>query len=895
MKPISWHSKDCEWVLSKLDVNPAKGLSSNEVLKREKIYRKNELAKKPLRPLYKVFFGQFASPLIYLLLLAAIAAFFLGEATDAFVILFVVVLNSIIGAFQEGRAERSLAALKKLTQVFVNVLRNGSEKKIPGSDLVPGDIILLHPGDSIPADSRILDSFSFETSEASLTGESLPVSKSNEVLPEKAFLSDRYNMIYAGTFVTSGRAKVVVVGTGINTEIGKISKLSESTKILHTPLEKRITEFSRYLIILAVALFIIIIFVGHLRDIPLMEIVMIAISQMVSMVPEGLPVAVTIALAVGVQRMAEKKTIVRKLSAVETLGSTTVICSDKTGTLTKNEMTVTNIKLADGRKFSIRGVGYLPEGDILEGDNIINPDPDDDLGLLIKISILCNDSNLTFVDNAWKALGDPTEGALIVMGKKGGFLKSKLDKENPRIAEIPFNSTNKIMVTEHQDLKGQKFLAIKGAMEVVVTMCSHYLDMGEIKSLDKEYADKILQWGNEMAYRALRVLALAYIPDEGLKSDNVFDLKNKGIFLGLIGQMDPPRQEAAEAIEKCKGAGIRPVMITGDHKITGLEIARSLGLAGANDIAIDGEELEGLSPEEIRKKFKHVSVFARVRPSQKLKIVEAFQRNHEVVAVTGDGVNDAPALTKADVGVAMGITGTEVAKEASKIVITDDNFSTIVAAVAEGRLVYQNIKKVILLLFSTGVGEVMVILLGIIAGFPAPFAAVQILWNNLVTEGVITVNLIMDPMEGNELKRPPISPKEPLVTRFMFKRLILMSSTITLVTLSWFILRIKTGIPLNQARTETFTLLAICEWFNVLNCRSETQSAFSLNIFKNKWLIGGLVVGNLLHVAVIYWRPLGTLFHTVPLDLKIVPILALLGIPVLLVEELRKFLARKVS
>ncbi len=893
MESISWHAKECEWVLTHLGVDQNLGLTFDEVSKREKIFGKNELIQKPLRPLYKVFLGQFASPLIYLLIIAAIAAALLGEVKDSIVIIFVVLLNSIIGTIQEGRAERSLAALKKITSVLASVLRDGKMIKIPSTDLVPGDIILLAAGDSIPADSRLIDSFSFEISEAALTGESLPVPKTKKVLATNTFIADRYNMVYAGTFVTSGRAKAVVVATGLETEIGQISKLAESAEILATPLEKRIAIFSRYLIVAAVFLLIIILFAGWVDKIPWVEIILIGISQVVSMVPEGLPVAMTVALAVGVQRMAAKKTIVRKLSAVETLGSTTVICSDKTGTLTKNEMTVTKIKLGSGRNFSIEGVGYFPEGSILEKGEKIFPDENDDLGILIKMAVLCNDSDLTFQDGTWKAIGDPTEAALIVMGKKSGFLKSKLEKENPRVAEIPFNSINKIMVTEHLSQDGKKFMALKGALEVILPLCSHFSDQGEKKHLDEERIKKIHLWGNQLAHEALRVLAMAYIPGKALGSDNIDNLKNKAVFLGLIGQIDPPREEVAEAIKNCKSAGIRPIMITGDHKITGLEIAKTIGLAKKDDIAMDGEELEKLSPEEIRKKLKHVSVFARVHPSQKLKIVEAFQKNHEVVAVTGDGVNDAPALTKADVGVAMGITGTEVAKEASKIIITDDNFSTIVSAIAQGRLVYQNIKKTILLFFSTSAAEVVVLLGALFMGFPPPFAAVQILWNNLVTEGLITVNLIMDPMEGDELKRPPTPPNEPLVTRMMFKRIILMTTTISIVTLGWFIYRLKTGISFAQARTETFTLLAICEWYNVLNCRSELKTAFSLSIFKNKWLIFGLITGALLQGAVVYWKPLSTLFYTVPLDLVEIPMLGLVALPVLLVEELRKLIARK--
>ncbi len=889
MEPIHWHNRDCEWVLKNLETDSNKGLSESEVFKRQNLYGKNEISQKPIRPLYLVFFNQFASPLIYLLLFAALAAFLLGEGKDSIVIFIVVLLNSIIGTFQEGRAERSLAALKKLTQVFTKVIRDGNEKIFPSTELVPGDIILLYSGDYIPADSRIIESYSFEVSEAALTGESLPINKSSEKIPEKTILADRTNMIYAGTFTNSGRAKAVVVKTGLETEIGQIAKLAESTKEAPTPLEKRISEFSKFLLKCAFVLFILIMGIGLLNKVPMVEIILVAISQVVSMVPEGLPVAMTVALAVGVQRMAKKKTIVRKLSAVETLGSTTVICSDKTGTLTKNEMTVTRATLANGEKFNVTGVGYGPEGYIQKDAKKIIPQNQDDLYQLLKVAILCNDCHLELKENLWTVVGDPTEAALITLASKGGIFKNILDKENPRIAEIPFSPLSKAMVTEHQNGGGRKFLAIKGALESILPMCSKILDKGAI--LDLKDREKIKIWANEMASSALRVLAFAYIPDESIKSDDISTIKN-AIFLGIIGQMDPPRMEVAAAIKKCKKAGIRPIMITGDHKLTGLEIAKSIGMAEKDDVALDGEELENLPKEEMEKKLGHVSVFARIHPSQKLKIVEALQKNHQVVAMTGDGVNDAPALTKADVGVAMGISGTEVAKEASKIVITDDNFSTIVSAVEEGRLVYQNIKKVILLLFPTSLAEILVLFLGLLLGFPPLFAAVQILWNNLVTEGIITISLIMDPLQGDELKKPPISPHEPLVTKPMLKRIILIATTISAVAFGWFFFRIKSGISFEEARTETFCLLVICEWFNLVNCRSDRVSGLNLDIFKNKWIIISLLVGNILQVAVIYWRPLGDLFYTVPMDLGLIPLLGLVGSLVFWVEELRKYWVR---
>ncbi len=894
----SWHAYETSYLLNKLNSRPNHGLSKEEITERLIRFGTNSLIEIKPSSFVSMALRQFLSPLIYLLLAAAGIAFIVGETRDSLVIIGVVLLNAIMGAIQEGRAERSLESLRKLSSLKARVVRGGMEEVVQATQIVPGDILILSAGDAIASDSRLIETVAFTVAEAPLTGESVPVVKSISILPLDTPLMDRINMVYAGTHVTSGRARAVVVETGSGNEIGKIAALAQSTEQPKTQLEIRIDDFGKKLIYLALGVSLFVLSIGLIRGISFSEIFMLAMSQMVSLVPEGLPVAVTIALAVGVQRMAKRGSIVRRLSAVETLGSTTVICSDKTGTLTKNEMTVTAIFLTDGqRKIEVTGVGYLPEGKFIEKEGaILNPVADFALKRLFEVAVLCNDSELLeseSQDFQWRILGDPTEAALLTLAMKGGRDFKVLREKYPREAELPFDSVFKMMATQHETLHGN-YVFIKGAPDVMLDFCVSYDQKGKEEPLDKEMRAQVLKTAKEMAERALRVLALGYVKGGAIDTSKGFNFfKGKITLVGLVGEWDPPRGEVAESVKQCKRAGIRPVMVTGDHKATGIAIAKTLGISFQGDVAIEGKELDELSDEDLLKKLTEVSVFARVHPAQKLRIVKAYQQQGDIVAMTGDGVNDAPALMKANVGVAMGITGTEVAKEASKIIITDDNFATLVTAVTEGRLVYQNIKKTILFLFSTSMAEVIVLSLSLLMGLPAPFTAVQILWNNLVTEGIITLNLIMEPLEGNEMKRAPIPSDEHLFTKVMKIRIGLMTPTIALITLGWFIYRIKTEVPFTLVRSEVFTLLVVCEWFNVLNCRSETQSVFRFRIFKNRWLLGGLVLGSLLHIAVIYWPPLNKLFHTVPIALEQVFQIGILGSGVLWMDELRKiFTAR---
>jgi len=895
--PTPWHSLPADEVLVRLKVNLAEGLAQDEAARRLAEHGPNALPETKHRPLWRVFARQFASPLIYILFVAAVIAFAMGHRSDAAVILVVVLVNAVIGTFQEGRAERSMEALQRLSALKVRVVRGGREEIIEAHGLVPGDLVLLAAGDAVGADARLLEAAALEAAEAALTGESLPVAKQPDPLPEDAPLADRHNMVYSGTHIAAGRGKVVVVATGLATEVGKIAKLTTSAADPKTPLELRIQQFGHYLVGAAIAIFIIVVAFGLLRGMPFLEILMVAISQMVSMVPEGLPVAMTIALAVGMQRMAKRGAIVRRLAAVETLGATKVICSDKTGTLTKNEMTVTALWLPDGRAIQVSGAGYEPVGKLTLNGAELTPGRDPGVRPLLEAVALCNDAQLVppdDTDRRWRALGDPTEAALITLTAKGCLPPEVLRRAWPRQAEIPFDSGPKMMATQHGNTHQPSRVFIKGAPEAVLELCSRARAGSETRPLDDGLRQQALAAAEGLAGQALRCLAVAEA--EGAELDEAAgfaQFKGRTTFLGLIGQMDPPRDEVKAAVAECRAAGIRPVMVTGDHKVTGLAIARTLGIARDGDLAVDGNELEKMPEPDLSANLDRISVFARVHPAQKLRIVAAFQAQQRVVAMTGDGVNDAPALATADVGVAMGITGTEVAKGAAKIVITDDNFATIVNAVEEGRLVYRNLKKVILFLFATSIDEVIVLLLALFCGYPLPLSAVQILWVNIVTEGVLTVNLVLEGPEGDEMRRPPIPAAEPLVDRTMWQRMLVMVTASVTAIFGFFVWRLSTGVPFELVRTETFTVLVVCQWFNVLNCRSERSSALSWSIFKNWWLLGGILLGNVLQLLVIYTEPMNRIFHTVPISLPDFFLIGAVASLVLWAEEARKFFARR--
>lgn len=890
-----WHALAPAEVVKRAGSDALLGLPCEEASRRLAADGPNTLPETRRRPLWLIFARQFLSPLIYILFIAAGIAIAVGRHDDAIVILVVVFLNAVIGAFQEGRAERSMEALRRLSALRVRVIRGGREDLIEARDLVPGDLLLLAAGDAVAADARLLDAAVFEAAEAALTGESLPVTKHADLLPSETSLPDRRNMIFSGTHIAAGRGRALVVATGTDTEVGKIAELTASAEEPKTPLELRLAQFGRALVAVSVVLLAAVIGVGFLRGLPLADVLMVSISQMVSLVPEGLPVAMTVALAVGMQRMAAKGAIVRRLSAVETLGSTTVICSDKTGTLTRNEMTVTALWLPDGRTLEVTGVGYAPEGAVREGASGLT-DADQGLRALLEAGALCNDAQLVPPepsDSRWRPLGDPTEAALLTVALKGCVDFEALRRALPRQGEIPFDSSAKMMATLHgHALHGR--VCLKGAPEPLLHLCSHMRRGDEIVPLDDGTRTALDAVCVGFASRALRLLAVAEIADSRLDPEVGFEqFAGRAVLLGVVGQMDPPREEAHAAVAECRAAGIRPIMVTGDHKVTGLAVAKALGIAREGDRAVDGAELERMPEQDLRNDLKQISVFARVHPAQKLRIVEALQSQGEIVAMTGDGVNDAPALARADVGVAMGITGTEVAKGAAKIVVTDDNFATMVHAVEQGRLVFRNLQKVLLFLLATSLDEIALLLGALVLGLPMPLAATQILWINLVTEGVVTVTLIMEGLEGDEMRRRPTVAGTSLFTPIMRWRLALMAGVSAVLGLCFFAWRISAGLPFELVRTETFTLVAVCQWFNVLNCRSEIATALSPRLFRNVWLVGGLLLANLLHFGVIYTAPLARVFHTAPIPPGDFFLIGAIASTVLWVEEARKWIARR--
>ncbi len=888
----SWHALPAQQVLSRLGVDERSGLGAGPLRDRRREHGPNRLPQAPPRSLVAIVLGQFRSPLIYLLLLAAVLALVFGELRDAGVILGVVVLNALVGALQEGRAERSLRALQAQVSEHARVRREGRETRIDAADLVPGDIVLLEAGDAVAADMRLLQATVLRVAEAPLTGESEPVAKQVDAVLADAALAERASMVFAGTQVTEGHALAVVVATGAATELGRIARLAGDARPPPTPIERRIAHLGRVIMVVAAGMFVLVFAVGWVRGLALSHIVMLAISQLVGMIPEGLPVAVTVALAVGVRRMARQRAVIRRLTAVETLGATRLICTDKTGTLTRNEMSVVAVQPARGGEIAVHGVGYAPDGELCRDGQVLRVGADAALDALLEAVALCNDARLlapTDGHGGWRALGDPTEAALLALARRGGIDVDALRERWPRRAEWPFDPARRLMATAHGD-GGEHRILLKGAPEMILPLCG---ESGG-RPLDDAARKNIEQAQARMADRALRVLAVAQVMAPALgESPASASWRGRAQWLGLVGQIDPPRPEAAAAIAACRSAGIRTVMVTGDHARTGLAIARELGMADGGGVVMEGSELAALDVDALRERLPQVAVFARVEPAQKLRIVEASQRRGEVVTMTGDGVNDAPALRQADVGVAMGRSGTAVAREAASMVITDDNFATIVGAVRQGRVVYRNIRKAIMLLFAGSMAEVAVLLLAMLAGFPPPFAAVQILWNNLVTEGVITVNLIMEPAEGDEMHEPPVARDAPLLDRVLLERVALLALTMAAVSLGWFVVRLGSGLPLVQAQTETFTLLAICEWFAVLGARSARQSAFRLGLQRNPWLLGGLLAGVVLQTAVVAIPALNELFHTVPFGLHVLVAMVLVASSVLWVDEAFKAVRRR--
>lgn len=887
-----------------LGTDAERGLTRGEVERRRNEFGLNELPDAPPRSLVKLFLAQFTSVIVWVLVGAAIISGLLEDWVDATAILAIVLLNGLLGFVQEFRAERSLAALRKMSVSMARVTRDGMLQSIPARELVSGDVILLEAGDRIPADVRLIYATSFQVQEASLTGESTPVQKHAEALePGEVPLADRANMAFMGTIAVSGKARALVAATGLRTELGRIATLihaAAEAERTETPLQRRLEQFGYTLIWLALAVVGVVFVLGYLRGEPLMVMFLTSVSLAVAAVPEGLPAVVTITLAQGVTRMAKRHALIRKLPAVETLGSATVICSDKTGTLTKNEMTVTRLCL-DGRMFDVTGEGYYPVGTIREMSDLKRETAVPDLapqppGLchFLTAAVLCNGATMRQDDGAWKVIGDPTEGALLVAAAKIACTVDVLEPTHRFLGEVPFDPERKRMTIVRQTPEGVMAF-VKGAPDMLLQLCTSHMTLdGVIRPLTEDLRQVILRANGGFAHGALRVLAVAQrsldrVPDAYRSGELERDL----VFLGLAAMKDPLRPEAKAAVRLCDEAGIRTVMITGDHKDTAAAIAAELGLMKDGGRAIDGIELNRLSDEDLATTVEQVAVYARVSAEHKLRIVQAWKRQGAIVAMTGDGVNDAPAIKAADIGVAMGLSGTDVTKEAADMVITDDNFASIAAAVEEGRGVLDNIRKTIHFLLSCNASEVLVMLFAALLGIPIPLLPIQILWMNLVTDGIPALALAVDPKAPDLMKRPPRRPEARLLDG---GRLLaiggegLMLGLIALGAFSYSLYGLHQ--ELDQARTVAFTVMVVAQLVHVFNCRSERLSLFQLGIGTNPALVWAVLLSLAVQVAVLTVPAAAAIFKVVPLPAEDWWLVGIAGVLTLGLIELRKLAGR---
>ncbi|MBN2983479.1 calcium-translocating P-type ATPase, SERCA-type [Cohnella algarum] len=888
----AWHQMNETELALALGTDLKGGLSPDEAASRLKSQGLNELEERKGESPIKLFLNQFKDFMVLVLAGATIVSGLLGEMLDALTIIAIIILNGVLGFFQEFRAERSLRALKELAAPNAKVIRGGSLHVVPARELVPGDLVLLEGGDRVPADIRLIESNQCAIEEAALTGESVPVAKEAAAIAAAELpLGDRKNCGFLGTMVTKGTAKGIVTLTGMDTEMGKIAGLIQQTEEAETPLQHRLEQLGKILIVVALALTVVVVVAGVLHGQPLYGMFLAGVSLAVAAIPEGLPAIVTIALALGVQRMIKRRAIVRKLPSVETLGCASVICSDKTGTLTQNKMTVTRLWLG-GRHLDVSGEGYEPAGQFFENGKPVELKGDVELRRLAQVAALCNNAELTMEERSedakrkkpaketnaaaagsgeWTVKGDPTEGALLVLAAKSGNSRSSLEALYPRVKEFPFDADRKRMsvLVSHQ---GGQLLCTKGAPDLLIERCAYVLWNGNVVPFTGTLRQKVLQANEAMAQDALRVLGFAFRevrPNDPCEGE---DQAERGlVFIGLAGMIDPPRREVPEAILKCRQAGIRTVMITGDHRTTAEAIAREIGILPRDGRTMSGAELAGLSDEELEKQVDNVYVFARVSPEHKLRIVQALQRRGHVVAMTGDGVNDAPAVKAADIGIAMGIAGTDVTKEASALVLADDNFASIVSAVEEGRGIYENIRKFIRYLLASNVGEILTMFLAMMAGLPLPLVPIQILWVNLVTDGLPAMALGVDQAEGDLMRQKPRAAKENIFARRLGWKIISRGVLIGVCTLGAFVLALGDGAgdpeKLTHAQTVAFATLVMAQLIHVFDCRS-SRSIFHRRLFENKFLVLAVVSSLALMFPVLYVEQLQPIFKTVPLSLR---------------------------
>lgn len=884
MDDKNWVNMSGEETLQHYNIDQNTGLSLDEIKQRQQQFGVNELTEmKRVSPL-TLFVNQFKDFMILVLFIAVVISGLLGEYVDAITIMAIIVINGILGFVQEFRAEKSLYALKQLAAPTAQVVRAGKTQHVPTRELVPGDIVLLQSGDRIPADIRLLEVHSFYVEEAALTGESAPVAKHINAIKDEAIpLGDQRNLCFKGTAVTQGRARGVVIRTGMSTEMGKIADLLQKTEVMETPLQKRLDHLGRLLIVIALALTLLVVVAGIWHGQPVYLMFLAGVTLAVAAIPEGLPAIVTIALALGVQRMIKRKAIVRKLPSVETLGCASVICSDKTGTLTQNKMTVTDI-WTGGKWLTVTGNGYDPHGDILHGGRRVQLRGEQALRRCLQISVLCNNAELyhdktvrkvkkkSEAHEEWKITGDPTEGALLTLGAKVGMTAHAMAGLYERKLEFPFESQRKRMsvVVEHQ---GGRLICVKGAPDVLLDHCSYALWEGKIVPLTQTIKLKIMAANDQMAQSALRVIGLAYREckrEEALQKAS--EVEEKLVFAGLAGMIDPPRKEVRSAIMTCRRAGIKTVMITGDHRVTAEAIAEQLGLKPEHALTLTGQQLEAMTDDQLDGKVEDTYVYARVSPQHKLRIVKSLQRKGHVVAMTGDGVNDAPAIKAADIGIAMGITGSDVSKEASSLILSDDNFATIVAAIEEGRSIYENIRKFIRYLLASNVGEILTMFIAMLLGMPLPLVPIQILWVNLVTDGLPAMALGVDSAERDLMLQKPRSAKENIFARRLGWKIISRGVLIGVCTLLAFWIALRTGpfdsaLALTKAQTVAFATLVMAQLIHVFDCRS-SRSIFHRNILENRYLVIAVISSLLLLLAVLYIEPLQPIFKTMGLSFR---------------------------
>ena len=867
-------------VLSKLD-SDQKGISSMQAKERLSQHGPNQLESTTKPSPLKIFIGKFKDYMVLVLIFAAIISFIAGETTNAYVILGIVVLVAIIGFVQEYKAEKAMEALREMVAPEADVIRDGQMSTIPAADLVPGDVVFLEAGDKVPADGRILEVTSLQVIESSLTGESMPVEKLAQTLPEDIALADRKNMVFMGTIISQGNCRAIVTATGLGTELGRISGLMKQEQA-EPPLKIKLQQLAKRQALLVMVISAIVFILMFSRGLPVIDALIASIALAVAGIPEALPFIVTLALAFGTQAMAKKNAIIRRLPEVETLGSTTVICTDKTGTLTTGEMTLREIRTY--RKIEVTGAGYDPSGQFISQGAKLEP-TEEDLARILKIGVHANNSAIERANGGWRVVGDPTEGALIVAAKKAGIL-DKIKDSSSRFIEYPFDSERMRMTTVDEVHKEGYIVSMKGAPEVVLSHCTKTTTPNGTKTLTEEDRRSILADADDMAENALRVLALAWKPISNNDPVEVDCIESGLIFAGLTGMMDPPRKEVPEAIRVSKMAGIRTVMITGDHRLTARAIGKELGIG--NGEVIEGVQLDRMSSEDLREHIDDVSVFARVTAEHKVRIVEALKARGHIVAMTGDGVNDAPALTAADIGVAMGRTGTEVTKEASDMVIADDNFATIVSAIEEGRRIFDNIRKGTSYLLSVSFAELATIFFAVALGFPLPLLAAQILWINVVAEEFPAIGLALEPSHSDIMKRKPRDPKESMPSRPLMIYTLGIAATIVAGTLGMYIITLQSNPDLSYARTVAFVGLGFFTVYNAYSSRSLQESVFRMNPLGNKTLLIGIAASILAILAVVYIPFMQFIFETRPLSSESWILILTTGLVVVLAAEVMK-------